>query len=221
MPRLRSAAAACAALILLVFTPAAAPGQPAPAAPAAPAAAIEDLHAALLTGLKTTPPGKAGIQARYQQFEPVMRRIYDFPRMIEVATGTAWAGASEAERAALADAFARLSVMIYAQRFGAGYSGERFEITGERPGPRDTRYVDTLIHRGTAEPLKPGEDPAVKVTYVLAERGGGWRIIDVLLDQSISELALRRSEYATVLRQGGVPQLIKVLNDKAEATAAG
>jgi phospholipid transport system substrate-binding protein len=213
MRRLRSL---LAVLFVLVLLPAAAPAEP-----GSPARVIEDLHQVLLKALQTTPPGRAGIDARYRLFDPVMGRAYDFGRMIEVATGTAWAGASDAEKQALTDAFARLSVMIYAERFGGGFAGERFEITGERPGPRDTRLVDTLIHRGTAQPLAPGEEPTVRVTYVLAERDGGWRIVDVLLDRSISELALRRSEYATVLREGGIARLIRVLNDKADATAAG
>lgn len=213
-------ALACFFLVALLILPPAMAAT-ATAADGSPTAVIEDLHAVLLKALKTTPSGKAGIDDRYQLFNPVMRRVYDFGRMIEVVTGSAWAGADDGERRALTDAFARLSVMIYAERFAGGYAGERFEISGERPGPRDSRYVDTLIHRGTSAPLQPGEDAEVKVTYVLTEADGGWRIIDVLLDRSISELALRRSEYATVLRQGGVAKLTEVLNAKADAIRNG
>ena len=37
---------------------------------------------------------------------------------------------------------------------------------------------------------------------------GDWRIIDVYLDGNISELALRRSEFNSVLRNGGVDHLL-------------
>ena len=57
------------------------------------------------------------------------------------------------------------------------------------------------------------------VTYVLAERDGDWRIVNVLLNGSISELAVRRSEYAGVLRDGGVDRLIDVLGSKADKLA--
>jgi phospholipid transport system substrate-binding protein len=188
------------------------------AAPAAgsPRDVVEALHAVLL---KTLQSGKGDIQARYALLAPELGRLYDFRRMIEVATGSFWATADEAQRDRLAEAFARLSTMIYADRFGGGYAGEKFEITGERPGPRDTVLVDTLVHRGTSTPLQPGETPTVAVTYVLSERDGVWRIVDVLLDRSISELAVRRSEYASVLRDGGVERLIDVLTEKADKLA--
>ncbi len=177
---------------------------------------IDALHAVLL---KTLQSDKADIQARYTLLAPELERIYDFRRMIEVATGSSWASADEAQRDRLTDAFARLSTMIYADRFGGGYAGEKFEIVGERPGPRETVLVDTLIHRGENTPLQPGETPTVAVTYVMAERDGDWQIVDVLLDRSISELAVRRSEYASILRDGGVDRLIKVLTDKADKLA--
>ncbi|MFO1129395.1 MAG: ABC transporter substrate-binding protein [Rhodospirillales bacterium] len=177
---------------------------------------IESLHALLL---KTLQSGKGSVQSRYDLLAPELGRIYDFRRMIEVATGSAWAGADEGQRDKLTAAFARLSTMIYADRFGGGFSGEKFEVTGERAGPRDTTLVDTLIHRGPNTPIPPGETPTVAVTYVLAQSDGQWRIVDVLLDRSISELAVRRSEYATILRDGGVDRLIAVLTEKADNLA--
>jgi phospholipid transport system substrate-binding protein len=60
------------------------------------------------------------------------------------------------------------------------------------------------------------QDPPVPLTYVMAERDGSWRIIDVLLDRSISELAVRRSEYNQVLRNGGLNELAATLDKKAD-----
>ncbi|MFO1153470.1 MAG: ABC transporter substrate-binding protein [Rhodospirillales bacterium] len=203
------------ALFGLAFLAAAATA-PATWAAGSPRDVIDSLHAVLL---KTLQSGKGPIQARYDLLAPELGRIYDFRRMIEVATGASWATADDTQRDQLTKAFARLSTMIYADRFGGGYSGEKFEITGDRQGPRDTVLVDTLIHRGEATPLQPGETPTVAVTYVLSQRDGEWRIVDVLLDRSISELAVRRSDYASILRDGGVDQLIKVLNEKADKLA--
>jgi phospholipid transport system substrate-binding protein len=42
-----------------------------------------------------------------------------------------------------------------------------------------------------------------------------WQIIDVYLNGTISEMAARRSEYSTVLRQGGAPALVALLHKKA------
>ena len=54
------------------------------------------------------------------------------------------------------------------------------------------------------------------ITYVTHKIKGEWRIIDVLLDAGISELAVRRSEYRRVLKTGGVDGLIETLNRKAD-----
>ncbi|MGZ9067533.1 MAG: ABC transporter substrate-binding protein, partial [Burkholderiales bacterium] len=76
-----------------------------------------------------------------------------------------------------------------------------------RPGPRDAVFVDTQLNRT--------DGPPVAITYVMAERDGTWRTIDVLLDKSISELAVRRSEYNQILRSGGIEALSQTLREKA------
>ena len=48
-----------------------------------------------------------------------------------------------------------------------------------------------------------------------------WRIVDVLVDKGISELAVKRSEYRGVLRYGGIDALIRTLNAKADQLLAG
>jgi phospholipid transport system substrate-binding protein len=45
--------------------------------------------------------------------------------------------------------------------------------------------------------------------------GGSWKIIDVYLSGTISELAARRSEFSAVLRQGGAAALVETLRKKA------
>jgi phospholipid transport system substrate-binding protein len=45
-------------------------------------------------------------------------------------------------------------------------------------------------------------------------RDGRWRIIDVFLSGTISELAARRSEYSLILRTGGAQALVDLLKKK-------
>jgi len=54
----------------------------------------------------------------------------------------------------------------------------------------------------------------VQLDYLMRKNGARWRIIDVYLNGTISEVAARRSEYSTVLRQGGSPALIDLLTKK-------
>lgn len=175
-----------------------------------PADVIERLHQKLIETMKAA--DQLGIDGRYHALEPILIKSFDFERMVAAAAGSYWTAADEAQRQRLLAAFTRMSVMTYASRF-VGFSGEKFELTGTRQGPRDTVLVDTRLVRTS--------EPAVPITYVMAEKDGEWRIVDVLLDRSISELAVRRSEYNQVLRDGGPDKLTEVLNQKTAQLSAG
>ena len=50
------------------------------------------------------------------------------------------------------------------------------------------------------------EEP-VALNYLLRDFGGAWRVVDVYLSGTVSELASRRAEFTTLLREGGAPRL--------------
>jgi phospholipid transport system substrate-binding protein len=173
-----------------------------------PTAVIDGFHQTLLDVMERAKT--LGIEGRYRVLAPRIEETFDLPLMIRVAAGSRWTKASPEERARLLDAFTRLSVSTYASRFN-GYSGERFETLGERPGPRNTALVETRIVRPDGAP--------VALTYVLEKTGDRWRVIDILLDGSVSELAMRRSEYRN-LGGGTAAGLAATLDAKADELMA-
>ena len=177
-------------------------GQAAAAEPGA-RAVVADLNAALLESMQSA--RELGYEGRYRLLEPVLRQSFDFPAMARIAVGRAWADLSASEREQIVDLFAAMSVANFAARFD-GFSGERFEIVAERAGPRDAVVIESEIRR-------PAEEP-VGLDYVVRQTDGRWRIIDVLLDAKYSELARQRSEFAAVLSDGGLPDLIASLERK-------
>ena len=189
-----------AALILLAANVVSASAATGPT----PRAVVDSFHTALLHVMHSAE--SLGVAGRYRFLEPRIRDVFDLERMIRVATGAHWRRATPAQKADLVDAFTQLSISTYASRFD-GYSGQTFEIDGERPGPRNAVLVDTRITR-------PGES-AVPITYVLNQKSGTWRIVNVILDRSISELAVRRSEYARILESSGPSVLASELRAKA------
>lgn len=168
-----------------------------------PQQVIERLNAALLEVMRNA--AELGYQGRYEQLEPVLEESYDFPFMIRIAIGPAWRDFDRDQRARLTELFTDMSVATYASRFD-GYDGERFEILGEEPAPRDTVLVHSRI-------VLPDDEP-VELSYLLKEFDGDWRIIDVLLEARYSELARQRAEFAAVMRDGGVPDLMATLERK-------
>ena len=174
-----------------------------------PRAIVEKFHGNLLAVMKEA--DALGIKGRYSRLAPEIEQTFDFPKMIKIASGDFWNAASVEQQKNLSDAFTKLSISTYASQFD-GFSGEAFETVGESPGPQQTLLVETRI-------LRPQKSP-VGITYVLRMNNEQWQIVDVLLDNSISELAVRRSEYRMVLKNSGVDGLVKVLNEKAEAMTA-
>ena len=157
------------------------------------------------------PRGELGYDGRYRILEPVLARTFDFPLMARLSVSRHWTSLDEAEKGRLIELFAAFSVATFAARFD-GYGGEVFEVSGEEPRLRGAVLVLNRL-------VRPSDDP-VPINYLLRQSDGAWRIVDVLLDGKFSELALKRSEYTSVLSRDGFAGLIAALEAKVAALAA-
>jgi phospholipid transport system substrate-binding protein len=180
------------------------------AEPAAQArATVEQLNAVCLDVMKNAQ--KLGYTGRYARLAPVLQKTFDFAAMARLSLGGRWKDLSPEQQARFVETFGKLSVATYAGRF-VGYTGERFEILGEEASTQDTLLVRTQV-------VIPEKEP-VQLDYRLRAAAAGWRIIDVFFDGTVSELALRRSEYTAVLDRDGFDGLIAALHEKIEGFAA-
>jgi phospholipid transport system substrate-binding protein len=55
----------------------------------------------------------------------------------------------------------------------------------------------------------------------MREAAGGWKIIDVFLNGYVSELAMRRSDFASTLASGGAPALVAKMNQISDGLLSG
>jgi phospholipid transport system substrate-binding protein len=182
---------------------------PASAQDEGPESVVERLNDALLDVMQAA--DELGYAGRFERLEPVLTELFNFPFMARIAIGTTWRELGEPERAQLVDLFTQMSIANFAARFD-GYGGERFEIVGQEPGPREAVLVSSRL-------VLPDDDP-VGLDYLLREFDGDWQIIDVLLDATFSELARQRAEFAAILRDGGVPGLAASLERQIDRLAA-
>ncbi|MDD3371640.1 MAG: ABC transporter substrate-binding protein [Alphaproteobacteria bacterium] len=151
-----------------------------------------------------------GFSGRHKQLAPAIQTAFNLPLMARMSMGPGWAKANDKERKELIEAFSDYSISTYANRF-ASYDGEEFTVTGEKPLGKDT-VVETT--------LKPKDGAAVTLNYLVKKDGkGAPRIMDVYLNGTISELATRRSEYSSIVRQKGIESLIASLKAKAKQLA--
>ena len=182
-----------------------------PARAADPAAdRIQVFYNALLDTMKKGP--QLGMQGRFQALEPAVDASFDIPAMIQFIVGPSWSGMKDSDKTGLISAFRRMTVANYAANF-AQYDGEQFNVDPnvQQRGP-DKIVQTTLVPRG---------DRPVPLIYRMRESSGGWKIIDVFLNGYVSELATRRSDFASTLASGGAPALIAKMNQISDGLLSG
>ena len=166
---------------------------------------VKNFQSALIEVMKVA--DKISVAERYKRLEPAVQKSFHLPLMAQISASSHWKLATRDEKIQLITAFRRMSVATLATLFSS-YSGEKFEIVAEKPGPSKTTIVMCNLVKS--------DKSTVDIAYITKRFKDGWRLIDVVLDSGISELKIRRSEYHQVLRQAGVPALISLLNNKAD-----
>jgi phospholipid transport system substrate-binding protein len=152
--------------------------------------------------LKSMQAGRAEPMAeRYRKLEPVIKQVIGLPLMTRLAVGPEWTNFSPEQQNAVIAAFSRFTISSYAHNF-RDFSGEKFEINDVVSRGEDKIVRTRLI---------PAHDTPVNLLYRMREMDGAWRVIDVYSD-GISELTLRRDDFAAAIAAGGVPALIAHLN---------
>ncbi|HTK80567.1 MAG TPA: ABC transporter substrate-binding protein [Rhizomicrobium sp.] len=190
-------------LILINVIPATSQTTVAPGDPAAQQ--ISRFYAALTDAMKQ---GRAlGAQGRYRKLEPVVQQVFDLPTMTRLTVGTAWSTIAPRDQQALIAAFTRMTVANYAKNFDT-YSGEQFVVD---PAVQ-TKGVDKLV----SSKLIGANKSVTPFVYRMRQTGGAWKVVDVFLNGYVSELATRRSDFASTVASGGAPALVAKINALAD-----
>ena len=182
-----------------------------PARAADPAAErIQTFYNSLTDTMKKGP--QLGMQGRFQSLEPAVDATFDIPAMIQFIVGSAWSGMKEGDKTALTAAFRRMTVANYAANFER-YDGEQFNVDPnvQQRGP-DKIVQTTLVPKG---------DKPIPLIYRMREASGGWKVIDVFLNGYVSELATRRSDFASTLASGGATALVAKMNQTSDGLLSG
>lgn len=157
---------------------------------------------------------KAGASIKYSQrvarLAPVIERSFDLPLTTRLAVGPPWSTFSASDQTALVAAIRRMTIAEYARNFSS-WNGEMITVDGKP----NVRGGDALVRTTLS---RKGKEPVV-ISYRMRQSGGRWRIVDVLFNGSVSQLATRRSDYAAIVKRGGAKALIAHLNAAADKAA--
>jgi phospholipid transport system substrate-binding protein len=171
---------------------------------------LANLYAALESAMRAG--HSVPFARRFDALEPVVERAFDLDTVLRVSVGMRWDSMDPDVQARLLKAFRRFTVATYVANFDK-YDGERFQVLpGSRASGPD-RIVRTEIVSGNGDRLR--------LDYQMRGDGGVWRIVDVLLDGSISRVAVQRSDFRKILAGGDADALIASLHRKVADLSEG
>jgi phospholipid transport system substrate-binding protein len=156
---------------------------------------------------------RLSFDARYNRLAPAIERTFDLPLMTRIAIGPSWVQIAAEPQQRLTVAFSRYTISVYANRFD-DYGGERFEVDPQTTANPNGAVVKSRLVKANGE--------RVVLNYLVhQDAAGGWKIIDVYLSGTISELATRRSEFASVLQRAGAEGLVREIEQRTAALRTG
>ncbi|HEV8677741.1 MAG TPA: ABC transporter substrate-binding protein [Stellaceae bacterium] len=177
----------------------------------APTALIERYYGELLAVMKEAK--RLTFDQRYARLAPAIARTFDLPLMTRIAIGPGWARLAPDQQQRLGEAFSRYTISNYANRFD-DYNGERFEVDPNPAANQNGMLVKTGLIKSNGE--------KVVLNYLMRQdAAGSWKVIDVYLSGTVSELAARRSEFVTVLQRDGADGLVRMIDQRTAALRAG
>jgi phospholipid transport system substrate-binding protein len=171
---------------------------------------IEQLDAGLLQVMKA---GKGTpFQQRYDVLAPLVIRAFDLDAILQGGIGPTLSSLPPDQQAALKTAFQRYSIATYVSNFD-DFGGERFELSPPAAGGEPVVRVKIV-------PGSPSDDTHV-LAYAMRQTAGGWKAIDVMADGSISEVAAQQAQIRSLIKIGGVANLLARLQEKTAELSGG
>ncbi len=180
-------------------------GAPAPA----PLVVVDSLQVTLLDYMRAAAANEGRVAAtEVEALDKSVLATHDFPYIARIVLGRSWRSLEDGDRERFIEHFTALSLATYASRF-AEFDGESFSVIDESDGSFGQRKVSATLST---------TDKEHSFDYLLREKEGQWRIVNIIVD-GVSDLALKRAEYSTLMASGGFEELLAELERQRAALA--
>lgn len=143
------------------------------------------------------------VAERARRISGSIMSVFDIGSMTRLAIGPEWSRFSPAQQAAARDAFAKFIVASYASQMDS-YAGESYTVNPVSQPRGGDRVVQTTIGTTT-------------INYLVR----GSHIVDIYYNGTVSDMANRRAEFASVIASGGPDGLIQSLRQRAQQILGG
>ncbi len=175
----------------------------------APVVALDN---GLIASMKAGTAGQS-FQTRSAALAPVVSQSFDLPEVDKNSVGFLWSTLPPAQQQELESLFKQFTVASYVDEFSS-YSGEKINLLPAEKTLGAKKIVETqLVPSGGGQPTE--------LDYVVADGPGGWQITDVLLNGTISQVAVHSSDFSSLVTSGDASKLIAALKAKIATLSSG
>jgi phospholipid transport system substrate-binding protein len=176
------------------------------------AAPIVALDAALIDTMKAG-SSNASFTSRYDALAPVVKSAFNLQVILQNSAGFYWPTLPAAQQQQLLKVFTQFTIASYVNGFD-GYSGQKIQLLPDERTIAGKKVVETQIVP------TDGSDPT-RLDYVMTDGPNGWQVTDVLLDGTISKVAIQNSDFSSEVTSGDASQLISALKSKVATLSGG
>lgn len=172
----------------------------------ADSAAVAPIHQ-LIDGLvRVMKAGRATpFSQRFDMLAPVIDQTFDLTTILKASVGATWDTLPHDQQATLLKAFRRYTIASYVNGFDE--DNEHFVVDPEARIDGDEQIVRIRII--------PDSGEVHKLDHVMQRGPASWRVVDILADGAISRVAVQRSDFRQLIRQGGPSALAQSLENKS------
>lgn len=140
----------------------------------------------------------------YKKLLILIQSTYNVPKMSSMILGDNWKKYNFEQKKIFLNVFEEYITRNYVKRF-AKINIVEWKIKSEKKINDKYYLVNTILKINNEE---------VSIDYLLSEVNKSWKIFDVLLGGSISEIATKKSEFHSFTKTKDLSQLIKALKRK-------
>ena len=134
--------------------------------------------------------------------DDVVKNSYDLEKMGEIIIGVDWKKMDIKTQKEFINVFKRFISVNYFRRF---YKIKKLDFEHQTVKVIGDKFK-------LARVILTADSEKIKLDYLLGFKNGKWKIFDVLLDGSISEVATKKSDFKKIIKEEGVSGLIKNLS---------
>ena len=162
-----------------------------------PTQTISKLH----QGLKKISGQNVGI---YNTTKKLITETYDTEKMLKMIIGDSWKNLNKEIKKEIINVFEEYIAKNYIKRFSKIKNLQFSSLEEKKIGNYKTVKSNLILDN----------DEKISINYLLSPKRQEWKIFDVLLAGSVSEIATKKSEFKSFIVDGNINPLIDALKKK-------